>query len=150
MSKCGSNCGCSKCKGLVIKSDTNKVSLNDVNSKIKTTAVIGAPITELDKAAIPPTTKIACSSGAVPKTGIWKIIAPTVAPKNSEGEKTPPKSPKPRHIEVRNNLNISKSTINIRMLVEVIMSSTGDIPNPKTSGMKQPTTPHNTPGIIGL
>ena len=34
MSKCGSNCGCNKCKGLVIKSDTNKVNLNDVNSKI--------------------------------------------------------------------------------------------------------------------
>ena len=60
MSKCGSNCGCNKCKGLVIKSDTNKVSLNDVNSKIivkddnKCTKVdVTAPTTKIVKIATP-------------------------------------------------------------------------------------------------
>ena len=86
----------------------------------------------------------------MPRNGTWKIIAPTQAPRNIAGEKTPPKRPKPIHIDVNSNLKNNIKIIKSNTFGVVIMSRTFDIPKPNTSGMKHPTTPHKKPGMRGV
>ena len=75
------------------------------------------------------------------------MIAPTNAPRNKDGEKTPPNIPKPIHIDVK---NIFKNNIIIKIeniLGEVIMLDIVFTPKPKTSGKNIPTIPQKKAGI---
>ena len=100
---------------LVIKEQTTignveaiAYSYEPVSYNTKIIAVIGAPITELETAAIPDTANTDNNSGFDDVMGNWKTIAPSTPPKKRAGENVPPKKPKPIQIEVSTNFPIKR------------------------------------------
>ena len=72
-------------------------------------AVKGAPITELDTAAIPDTASTESKSGFEDVNGNWNTIAPKTPPKKRAGENNPPKNPNPIQMEVRISFPIKRA-----------------------------------------
>ena len=112
-------------------------------------AVIGAPITELDTAAIAETASTDINSGLFDVIGNWNTIAPSTPPKKSAGENVPPKNPNPIQIEVSINFPNKRVTRQLRICCVVITDIKISVPNPKTSLNIIPHKPQANPAMTG-
>ena len=123
---------------------TNAKSYEWLSSKIITIDAIGAPITEADKAAIPASIRESPKLVIPIIDPIYVKIPPKAAPKTRAGENTPPKKPMLRQVTVTTSFNTSMQTIKDKVYDRSIIPTIVSPPNPRTSGMKPPTTPTKT------
>ena len=122
---------------LIIASKAN--SYDPVSSKIIIVPAMGAPITEEETAAIPQITMPTVPGKSKPNdVSICRAMAPPAAPITSEGENIPPKSPIPKHTEVRIIFRIRTTNKKASVYCIPIAPRTVSPPKPKVSGTKAP------------
>ena len=122
---------------LIIASKAN--SYDPVSSKIMIVPAIGAPITEEETAAIPQITMPTAPGKSKPSDArICRAIAPPAAPITKEGENIPPKSPIPKHTEVRIIFKNRTTNKKANVYCIPIAPRTVSPPKPSVSGTKAP------------